>query len=187
MLSCAPSHQWELSLPFLHGYSSLPCFFEIIAILYCPLVNVNRGRLWRPGWRGFSSSFYCPPRLRGGKGTGVVRSRQATENPVTRFPLGKGGAVRHQRGAAHRARRLCKRVEEKGSKGSKGCGGALRAHYIMAPPAPTLPPRSGLYNSPLNQPGRRSRFRAEPKAAQGRSPGGGLNPLNPLAFGNTAF
>lgn len=43
MLSCAPSHQPELSLPFLHGYSSLPCFFEIIAILNCPQVNVNRG------------------------------------------------------------------------------------------------------------------------------------------------
>ena len=42
MLSCAPSHQPELSLPFLHGYSSLPCFFEIIAILNCPQVNVNR-------------------------------------------------------------------------------------------------------------------------------------------------
>ena len=44
MLSCAPSHQPELSLPFLHGYSSLPCFFEIIAILNCPQVNVNRVR-----------------------------------------------------------------------------------------------------------------------------------------------
>ena len=42
--------------------------------------------------------FLLSPRLRGGKGTGVVRSRQATENPVTRFPLGKGGAVRHQSG-----------------------------------------------------------------------------------------
>ena len=42
MLSCAPSHQPELSLPFLHGYSSLPCFFEITAILNCPQVNVNR-------------------------------------------------------------------------------------------------------------------------------------------------
>ena len=116
-----------------------------------------------------------------------LESHHRPENPVTRFPLGKGGAVRHHlypKGAAHRTRRLCRRVEEKGS---KGCGGALRAHYTMAPPAPPLPPRSGLYNSPLNQPGRRSRFRAEPKAAQGRSPGGGLNPLNPLAFGNTAF
>ncbi len=142
-----------------------------------------------PGAEG-SAPLFIVPRLRGGKGTGFVRSRQATENPVTRFPLGKGGAVRHHlypKGAAHRARRLCRRVEEKGSKGSKGCGGALRAHYTMAPPAPILPPRSGLYNSPLNQPGRRSRFRAEPKAAQGRSPGGGLNPLNPLAFGNAAF
>ena len=142
-----------------------------------------------PGAEG-SAPLFIVPRLRGGKGTGFVRSRQATENPVTRFPLGKGGAVRHHlypKGAAHRARRLCRRVEEKGSKGSKGCGGALRAHYTMAPPAPPLPPRSGLYNSPLNQPGRRSRFRAEPKAAQERSPGGGLNPLNPLAFGNTAF
>ncbi len=44
MRSCAPSHQPELSLPFLHGYSSLPCFFEIIAILNCPQVNVNRVR-----------------------------------------------------------------------------------------------------------------------------------------------
>ena len=116
-----------------------------------------------PGAEG-SAPLFIVPRLRGGKGTGFVRSRQATENPVTRFPLGKGGAVRHHlypKGAAHRARRLCRRVEEKGSKGSKdskdskdskGCGGALRAHYIMAPPAPTLPPRSGLYNSPLNQP-----------------------------------
>ena len=104
-----------------------------------------------PGAEG-SAPLFIVPRLRGGKGTGFVRSRQATENPVTRFPLGKGGAVRHHlypKGAAHRARRLCRRVEEKGSKGG---GGALRAHYIMAPPAPTLPPRSGLYNSPLNQP-----------------------------------
>lgn len=45
---------------------------------------------------------------------------------------------------------------------AEGCSGALRAHYKMAPQALTLPPWSGLYNSPLNQPGRRSRFRAEP-------------------------
>ena len=48
-----------------------------------------------------------------------------------------------------------------GSEGSKGCGGALRAHYKMAPQALTLPPWSGLYNSPLNQSGRRSRSQAE--------------------------
>ena len=45
--------------------------------------NVERFIL-SPGW--------------GGKGTGFLGSLWATENPVTRFPLGKGSAVRHQRG-----------------------------------------------------------------------------------------
>ncbi len=61
---------------------------------------------------------------------------------------------------------------------------------MMAPEAPTPPPWSGLYNSPLNQPGRRSRSRAEPGALRGESPNSALNlgavrRLNPLAFGNT--
>ena len=40
----------------------------------------------------------APQRSWGGKGTGFLGSLWATENPVTRFPLGKGGAVRHQKG-----------------------------------------------------------------------------------------
>ena len=40
----------------------------------------------------------------------------------------------------------------------------------MAPEAPTLPPWSGLYNYPLNQPGRQSRSRAEPGAPRGTAP-----------------
>ena len=43
----------------------------------------------------------------------------------------------------------------------------------------------GIYNCPMNQPGRRSRSRAEPGALRGRSPVSALNLLNPLAFGNT--
>ena len=46
---------------------------------------------------------------------------------------------------------------------------------MMAPEAPTPPPWSGLYNSPLNQPGRRSRSRAEPGALRGESPNSALN------------
>ena len=39
-------------------------------------------------WHKVNHGLLCP-RLRGGKGTGFVRSRKATENPVTRFPPGQ--------------------------------------------------------------------------------------------------
>ena len=60
----------------------------------------------------------------------------------------------------------------------------------MAPRGAHLANAVVLYNSPLNQPGRRSRFRAEPEVLS--CPDSTLNlgavrRLNPLAFGNTAF
>ncbi len=97
---------------------------------------------------------------------------------------------RVQRKGLRLRRRLYKKVVFASLRGqqppsaAEGCGGALRAHYKMAPQALTLPPWSGLYNYPLNQPGRRNRSRA---AAQGQRPGGGPHLLNHLAFGNTGI
>ena len=45
-----------------------------------------------PGSEG-SPSLIVPTLQRGGKGTGFVGSPWATENPVTRFPMGEGGAA----------------------------------------------------------------------------------------------
>jgi hypothetical protein len=49
------------------------------------------------------------------------------------------------------------------------------------PEAASLPPWNGLYIYPLNQPGRRSRFRAEPESTRADGLDGGLHPLNPYA------
>ena len=46
-----------------------------------------------------------PPLLRGGKGTGFVGSPWTPENPVTRFPVEKGGAEGTKKGGEKSGRR----------------------------------------------------------------------------------
>ena len=49
------------------------------------------------------------------------------------------------------------------------------------PEAASMPPWNGIYIYLLNQPGRRSRFRAEPESPRADGPDGILHPLNPYA------
>ena len=47
----------------------------------------------------FAPPFIVPP-LAGWQGNTIRRGAERPENRVTRFPLGKGGGVSHQRGAS---------------------------------------------------------------------------------------